>query len=181
MKTTRSIGVLVAALLLSGCSYMYTNTQQDEAVDFSKFNTFQWNDGEIRVDRTGETVDRVIDQIAEKISDNMQPFVEEQLTQKGYTPVKEGNADFLVRYFAKGHVEKVRQSGIRSGSVGEGATDLQRSDVVVIGDLTVSMLDPGTLTVLWQGNIETIVKGGDKTTVRLKKAIARMFKDFPAK
>ena len=180
MKITKLIYFLVAILVLNGCSQISTKSEKDQAADLSILKTYAWGDNVINVNRTGETVDRVIDNITVMVRDNLQPIVDEHLAQKGYTRIKEGEPDFIVQYSATGNVQKAHQSDMRAPVVADRPAELMRSDVIVIGNLTISMLQPGTNKVLWRGQGETLVKGDGSTTTRLKKVVAKIFQKFPA-
>lgn len=180
MKSTKLIYLLAAILLVDGCSQISTTSEKDQAADLSILKTYAWGDNAISVNRTGETVDRVIDNITVMVRDNIQPIVDEHLAQKGYTRIKEGEPDFIVQYSATGNVQKKAQEiDMRAPVVTEQSAELMRSDVIVIGNLTISMLQPGTNKVLWRGQGETLVKGDGSTTTRLKKVVAKIFQEFP--
>lgn len=179
MKSTKLIYLLAAVLLVNGCSQISTTSEKDQAADLSILKTYAWGDNAININRTGETVDRIINNITVMVRDNIQPIVDKHLAQKGYTRIKEGEPDFIVQYSATGNVQKARQGNMPAPVASERQSELMRSGVIVIGNLTISLLQPGTNKVLWRGQGETLVKGDGSTTTRLKKVVAKIFQEFP--
>ena len=181
MNTLKLITTLATAVLISACSQITTTTEYDKNTDFSRLKTYKWGEGTLSVDKTGNAVDRAMEHLATMVRDEIQPLVNKKLAAKGFEHIEEGNPDFVLQYAAKGQAYDVySRETYAPGAVSPGTT-VQRGGAMMIGKLTLYVLEPGTFKLLWRGESETIIKGDDKSSMRFEKTIEKILNDFPPK
>ncbi|WP_455223231.1 DUF4136 domain-containing protein [Kaarinaea lacus] len=180
MKINRIIAVTSLLLLVNACAQISTKTELDKSTDFSRLKTYQWGKSTTEMQKTGKTLDRVIEDIGTIAEDNIPSAVDDELAAKGYTQIKEGKPDFIIQYALKSTVEEQ----FRRETYVPGATNITPMDqagAMVIGKMTLYFLEPGSFKLLWRGEAETIIKADGKTKVRITKTVKKLLDDFPAR
>jgi len=141
----------------------------DKEVDFSKFQTYAWADGESAANPLVHK--RIVNAI------------ERQLASKGWT---KGAADAdpapsaIVVYHAA--IEADRElntwgSGPRWNGYGNA-----RLETILTGQLVVDVYDAATKQLMWRGFAsDTVSDDQEKNEKRLNEAVAKLFKQFPPK
>ncbi|HJZ72033.1 MAG TPA: DUF4136 domain-containing protein [Vicinamibacterales bacterium] len=141
----------------------------DKEVDFSKYQSYVWSDGEPAANPLVHT--RIVNAI------------EGQLASKGWT--KSGaNADqspsAVVVYHAAIDAERELNtwgSGPRWNGFGNA-----RIETILTGQLVVDVYDAATKQLLWRGFAsDTVSDDQEKNEKRLNEAVAKLFKQFPPK
>ena len=125
----------VSAGFLAGCSSVSVNRDYDTSVDFSGLKTFAWQHAE-QPDTGDPRIDNDLN------DERIRAAVNATLAMKGFQPVGQADADFLVAYF----VEHQRRLGSGSVSMGFGRSSYGRHGGV--GYSTgVSEYDQAILTI----------------------------------
>lgn len=181
MKTIKHIlcGLLLA--LLAGCSTASFKTDYDETVDFSTLKTYKWGESSITLKEGPNTSDIAIKSVAGMVRDDIQPIVDEEFAGKGFSQVKDGEADFTIRYSAVGDTtHEFRRYDYAPGARAP-SSKMQRSGAMMMGTITISVIDNKSQKVVWTGESEAFITGDGSNNTRLKKIITTLIEDFPPK
>ena len=165
--------LLVALLLVSGCTRVEVRTDHDAAVDFSRFNTYAWK----RMPVTGNPL----------LDGRIVSAVDGQLFAKGWRKVPGPQAQTV---FAASTTTQERQrvdtfhNGWGPGwhGWGWGGPVMTTSRVVSyrIGTLVVDLYDVGTRNAIWRGTASDIVSNDPVALQRsLGEGVQKMFAQFP--
>jgi len=182
------LSLVTAALLtiLSGCSTLKVSQDYDQNFNFSRLNTFSWQNetqpktGDIRVDSP------LMDQ-------RIRGAVKTGLAAKGITNYAQGKPDFQVSYTYT--ISKKIQStpvttGVgmgygRRGSIGgigvSTGSDIREYDQ---GLLVLDFLAPDTQKLLWRGTSTRIVDihaDPEKTTRDIHATVEKLLEQYPPK
>jgi len=167
---------LTALVLFGGAAFAQeVQFDYDRSANFNAYKTYQWADYK-RV----EIGDQLLDQ-------DIKRAVDEQLARKGLRRVESGG-DLLLGY--QTHISEEKQfdafgSGFRGwGGLGWGNLgDIHGTTTTVeTGRLTVGLFDPSKKQLVWRGSASKtldIKKDPDKNYSTLKKAMAKLFKNYP--
>jgi hypothetical protein len=155
---------------LAACSLMSTmriHIQQDPSVDLAPYATYGW----ASPPRSEP----------DSLDWRLRAAVDEQLTQRGYTPV-DGHPDLLVGYHLRTREREMgdslvdyyryRQEGGREDYGSAWVSGYQE------GSLVVEVVDPLGQRILWRGSATAVVNP-DLREQRLTEAVRRMFAQFP--
>lgn len=181
MKKMRMTYPLIIIALLTACTQTPTKTEFDKSTDFSKLKSYAWGNNTISIEKTGKTVDRVVEDIGETVKANLQTLVNQELAAKGYTLTDNQKPDFIVQYSAKTKVEKIVTREMYAPGAATSPSNIDQSGTLQMGTLIVYILEPVTMKLLWRAQTDTIMKFDGKTENRLKRVVAKMFNDFPPK
>jgi len=157
----------------------------DKDKDFSKYKTYRW------VEIKG--ADKPDDLTAKKIVG----AIDAELAKKGLTKVEGDNADLYVGYQTAIATEKQYTMyntgwdygpGWGGGWYGYGgmssSTTYGSSSTVYIGQLDLSMYDPGTKQLVWRGAASKTLDPKakpEKKEKNINKAVTKLLKNFPPK
>lgn len=183
MKITRLICSVIVALLVAliatACSQTPINTEYDKSTDFSKLKTYAWGKNTINTEQTGKTVDRVVDDIGRTVTRIIPELVNSELAAKGFTLTEKEKPDFIVQYSAKSKVEKLVTREMYAPGASTAPSNIDQAGTMMIGTLTIYMLEPDTMKLLWRSQMDTIIKFDGKETNRITRVIRNMFSNFP--
>ena len=180
MNTNRLIAAASLLLLLSACSQVSTKTEFAKDTDFSQLKTYRWGKSTTDMEKTGKTLDRVIEDVGTIANDNIPPAVNEELKTKGYTLIEEGKPDFIVQYALKSTVEEqYRRETYAPGATA--GTPINQLGAMVIGKVTIYVLEPDSFKLLWRGEADAIIKADGKTRTRINRTVKKLMDDFPAR
>ena len=176
--------IILATVLMVGCSSLRVSHEYDTAVDFSKVKTYAWQNetqpktGNMRIDNDLQ-------------DQRIRRFIEQALQAKGYAKTDRGAADFLVGY-QLGLQQKVKSDsmqtnvGVGFGRRGRyGSIGLSKSIGVETYDegmLLIDILDPESEVLLWRGKGTKAVSphaDQDKKTRALNEALTQILELFP--
>jgi hypothetical protein len=180
MKRNPLFATISLMLLVSACSQISTKTEFDKGTDFSQLKTYRWGQSTTDMEKTGKTLDRIIEDVGTIANDNIPPAVNEELKAKGYTLIEEGKPDFIVQYALKSTVEEQQ----RRETYAPGATSTTSIDQVgamVLGKMTIYVVEPDSFKLLWRGEADAIIKADGKTKTRISNTIKKLMDDFPAR
>ena len=169
----RTFATTIALALVATMAVAQTVTYDyDRTADFSKFHTYAWTKGnELSDELNHARVTRAIDA---------------ELAAKGLTKVDpSSNPDALVAY----HASFDRNLEINASSSGWGPYGLgglrsgrARAKEILVGTLTVDLIDARTNAIVWRGIANRDVNQSTKPEARDKnvtKAAQKMFKNYP--
>jgi hypothetical protein len=145
----------------------------DRSAPFARFKTYSWVKGT-----------PVKDQLNDK---RIVSAIDSQLLAKGFTKVAEGgDADVLVAYHASFDTN-FQINGSSSGygyRVGALRTGRATIDEVTVGTLAIDLVDASSKTIVWRGlasgELDPAAKP-DKRDKNIRKATAKLFKNYPPK
>jgi hypothetical protein len=181
-------GVLPLVLCLAAASNALAQDVRynfDKTANFAAFKTYKW------VAIKGAT------QLSDLVDKQIKAAVDAELTTKGLTRTEAETADLFIGYQAAVGQEKEYTSfdtgwgygpgyagrGWYGGGGGGGMTSGQTSTIYV-GQLALDMYAPAPKTLVWRGaackTLDTEAKP-DKQEKNLKKAVAKMLKNYPPK
>ncbi len=169
MKLTFKIAPVLACLVvIIGAYAQDVHYNYDRAANFSAYKTYQWVDVQ-----GGAVADQLMDQ-------NIKRAVDEQLAQKGLTKV-EKDADLFLAYQAAVSQEKsVNLWG--TGPRWYGGMVQGETSTISVGKLVIDMYDPARKQLVWRGDASKTLdpsKDPDKNYRNLRKAMAKLFKNYP--
>ena len=179
MKITRSIYSVIICLIVAACTQTPIKTDYDKSVDFSTLKTYAWGDNTLNMEKTGQTVDQVVEKLAQTVTDRLVPAVDNQLAAKGFTLTDKEKPDFIVQYSIKNTVEKIVTREMYAPGAVSTTSAVDKTGTMMLGKLKIYMLKTGTMKLLWRSEMDTIMKFDGKEINRLNRVIDTMFKDFP--
>jgi len=210
MKLANAI-ILLAVFFMITCAYgQDVHYDYARGTNFSAYRTYQWvdvpnaptkidlpkglpppppglptidlpNAGSMGDSRGGVSDDQLIRQ-------DIKRAVDEQLAEKGLIQV-EKNGDLQIAYDAAIREEKsIVLTGMGWGGRGfpgwwDGSISGQTS-TIPIGTLVIDIYDPARKQLIWRGQASKTIglkNDPDKNYRNLEKAIAKLFKNYPAK
>jgi hypothetical protein len=139
---SRIVSVLIFIFGIIGCARVYEATIKDPGnADLAGFKTYRWVSNSPQI--TGNIKDDKI-----SIDSQIRRTVDQILSEKGYSKVDNGGADFLVNYkFDVQQKTKVLPVGDSYTSVNERT----------VGKLTLSTINPQLQQLAWSGSSDTEV------------------------
>ena len=179
MRLMKQSAVLAVFLFAAVCVHgQEVHYNYDRGANFTAFKTYQW------VDIPGGAVpDQLIDQAIRRA-------VDEQLAQKGLTKV-EKDGELLVGYQTRVFLEKsVNLTGTGGNNVWGpwnpmGTTSVHgQTATIPVGVLLVDIYDPAKNQLIWRGDATATIdikKDPDKNYKNLRKAMTKLFKNYPPK
>jgi hypothetical protein len=169
---------------LIGCSSISTNNDYDPSIDFTKYKTYKWFEGEIPAD----------DALAKHplVKRRLENSVEKNLASKGFTKSSGDNVDFVVILHA-GTKEKMQVNTYNYGGYGYGAygrgwggyggmttTDVNYYDEAT---LVVDIADVAKKELVWRGSATGVVSKSQKTATEAQEdsdeIIRLLLENFP--
>lgn len=164
--------VVMANLALAGSvGFAQTvNYDFDRTADFTRFTSYAWVDGTPLSDPLNH--ERVVN------------AVESQLAMKGFNKVASGRPDVFVAY----HVTFARDVQFTGSSTGWGPYGLGnrsgtiRSQQVLVGTLTLEMVNAATNKVVWRGSASMDIDtkaNPEKRERSINKAAEKLFRNYP--
>lgn len=177
-------GLLLAGMaLLAGCASTSetSGAMVDQEVNFNDYETFGWYDDPVR-DTANQPLTLVETALRNAIA--------EEMRRKGYVEAPTSSpADLLISY-QSASTEKVKNSpfsigiGIGSfGSRGGASIGTSTSSVrnVTEGSLTIHAIDGARNAEVWQSDATRELGKGKASTEGVKRIVADVFEDFPAR
>ena len=180
------LSLIVLALLavsVSSATAQDVRYNFDKAADFSKFKTYKW----VTI-KGAERVDSLIDQ-------QIRTAIDSELATKGLTKVDSEEADLYVGY--QGAIKTEREFNSYSTGWGAGpgwgggwyggmgSTTVHGStNTIYVGQLALDMYDAQTKGLVWRGLLSKTLDQKakpDKQQKNLKKAVAKLLKNYPPK
>lgn len=170
----RTAGLFVVVALVAGCASMSVTTEHSRGVDFSKFETFQYQDSDMSVADTSSTAHkRIVDAI------------KRQLTANGLTET-DSQPDLFVTYYGESTGDTVVDSSdlgyaantqfYRAGNLSQ-STSIMRFER---GTIVVDLWDAPTHELIWRGQVEkSLSRNPDANLAKIDEGIAKMFRSFP--
>jgi len=178
----KTVLLVVSVGLLVGCSSVSVTRDYDTSVQFSNLKTFAWQHAE-----QPETGDPRIDN--DLNDERIREAVDATFAMKGFQPVGQADADFLVAYFVE-HQRKLSSGSVsvgmgrssygRHGGVGY-STGVSEYDQAI---LTVDILNPADGKMIWRGvGSRATYEGSNpkKSTKIVNEAVSKILKKFPPK
>ena len=181
----KKLAFLTVAFLLLGVSAAVAQDVRydfDKDKDFSKYKTYKW------VEIKG--AERPDDLTSRKITD----AIDAELARKGMTKTEADAADLYIGYQTAISAEKEFTSyntgwgygpGWGGGWYGGGmSTTYGSTSTVYVGQLDVSMYDPGQKQLVWRGVATKTLDpkaNPEKKQKNINKAVAKLLKNFPPK
>ena len=179
--------VLPLVLLLAGASSALAQDVRynfDKSADFASFKTYKW------VPIKGAT------QLSDLVDKQIKAVVEAELATKGLTRTDADTADLYIGYQAAVGQEKEYTSydtgwgygpgwygGGWYGGGGGGMTTGQ-TNTIYVGQLALDMYSPKPHSLVWRGVASKTLDAEakpDKQEKNLKKAVAKVLKNYPPK
>lgn len=142
--------------------------QVNPNADFSSLKTYAWKRGAPAANPGTD--------------DFIRTHIDEQMAAKGFRAITEGEADFLMTYYAGLDVGVTASTYDYTWPVWAvtGTVPATSADASVEGRLTVDMIDATGTHLLWRGQTRTLLQGyGDKTARKVANAIEKLFRQFP--
>ncbi len=176
MNTVRTVLLAIVTVLFFGGLSLAQDVRYnfDATANFAKYRTYMW----VEVPG-GDKLDSITDK-------QLKTAIEEALGTKGLSKVEGGNADMAVAYQVAITTEKqVSLTGtgyglpLRWGGMGSVHGD---TNTIPIGAVTLSMFDPGTKQLVWQGVASKQIDTGAKPEKReknLRKGMLKLLKNYP--
>ncbi|MCM3871859.1 MAG: DUF4136 domain-containing protein [Pyrinomonadaceae bacterium] len=176
----RSFLILLAVVVLATSTYGQKVTiQSDKSVDFSKFKTYSWSK-DIRARNP-------------LVAQQIQDAVEQEFASRGFTKV-EGEGDLRVVFAAAIDFDLQVAYGNYGNAAGNplqtGIPSFGQAWDVTKGMLVVDVFDTSSNNSLWRavakdtlssGPSGDMLKDAKKVEKTVKKAVTKMFKQFPRK
>ena len=164
----------LAVLLAVPAATAQVKTDYDPQVDFSRFKTWTWAEGTPAPDPFSQ----------KRIED----AIEAKLVEKGLVKAEGEEADLLVVTHVSLSTEKqvdVTHMGGYGGRygwrAGYGSSYVNVRDINV-GTLVVDLVDAEKQELVWRGMAsDTVASKPKKSEKKIRKAVSRMFKDYPPK
>ena len=177
MKT--AISVVIVLGLLAGCATMNVQTEYWDEADFTKFQTFRYEEsGTIVAVNAPLAHQRIVSAIRQG------------MTASGFTEV-EDDADVLVTYYGS-TTEQLQFTTTYTGVGGWGrgrgrvrggvgmATSSTRATTYERGTLVIDIWESSGDQLLWRGTItDTLSNNPDRNADKINRAVSRAFDDFP--
>jgi hypothetical protein len=172
MKAFR-ISLVLGLLLTTGIAYgRNVKTDFDRSFDFGRLRTFAFKDQDRRdgtLLRENALVDRRIREALRR-----------DLEARGFTYAPDGQADFLVAYYAR------QKERVELDNVGYGMPHRWRwgwgSDIWTRyyqeGSVVVDFIDPVSNQLVWRGRVTDTVKGLDESDKQINKGVDELVKHF---
>lgn len=184
MKKTISLIASFVLLSLVGCSSISVTTDYDASIDFSKYKTFKWYEGEMPADDELVKIPLVQKRLANS--------VEKALEAKGFTKGTSDNFDFVIIMHA-GTKERMQINTYNYGGYGYGryghggwggggmsTTDINYYDEAT---LVVDIADGVKKELVWRGSATGVVRKSQKTQAEAQadsqEVIDKIMADFP--
>ena len=165
--------LLLAALLLAGCSSIDTNVDYDRAANFASYKTFAFKD--VRTPDSPLRMRRV------------QSAIERTLASRGFAKA-DGTPDLWVVLHTRTH----RQTQVTSYNSGWGwgwrwrgpYWNSARVEQIPVGTLMVDLVDTKAKELVWRGSASRIVDADETPKDRdekVQEAVNKLFDGFPPK
>lgn len=180
MKVVKVI-LILGLLSFWGCSSLSTSTDYDPSVDFSKYKTYSWFEGEMPADDALSA-----NPLAKKRAIST---IDSYLTKNGYKSTTGDDADFVVIIHA-GTKEKMQINNYGYGGYGYGMygsgwgrgyggtqTDVSYYDETT---LVIDIADMEKKELVWRGTGTGIIRG-KLTQEERDEVVAKILADFPPK
>jgi hypothetical protein len=166
--------LLLAALLLAGCSSLETHVDYDRAANFSSYHTFAFKD--VREAQSPIAMRRVRTAIVRTLS------------SRGYSEAPGETPDLWVVLHTRTH----RQTQVTTWSSGWGwgwrwrgpYWNAARVEQIPVGTLMVDLVDTKAKELVWRGSATRVVDPDDTPKEREKnvqEAVDKLFDGFPPK
>ena len=183
MNRIFTITILMCALGISGCTTMDIASDYDRTYNYDQLETYAWlpgiklNIGDGRVD------DRTLQM-------RIKRAVENELNQKGFRKVDNGNEDFILGFNAALN-EPLYKNKLYEYSVKEYGTMRviyeEKSEYTHpsydAGSLIIDVITPEAKEIVWRGsaqaNIQMDYVSNEKKKKRLSKAVHQILNNFP--
>jgi hypothetical protein len=157
---------LVLCLLVTG-SFAGTKVTHDEAVDFSKYETYAWTEGMAANNP--------------KMQEYLEKRIDEQLAAKGLRKVVREQPDLHISTHAYSLTDlKYGSSYLYSPRYDVGVIAINSTDVTE-GHLLIDLIDVETDKAVWQGVAEEKFSGREPAKIKRKidKIVKKLFKSYP--
>ncbi len=189
LPQTLSLSLLAAAALLTACAGPpRVETETAPAADFSRRQTFAWQESQASY----EPQPRVVQEV-ETVKAAIHDAVLTQLSQKGYSEASGKQPDFLVSFHLVVTQAQAQDLCVRRHTIFElGVTapalstyEICRADPIMPrrlvrkGTLVVFVVDAATGTLLWQGVADEDEVSRKNQIEKLRTAVEQMFATFP--
>ena len=166
--------LLLAVLLLAGCSSIETHVDYDRATNFSSYHTFAFKD-----------VREVQSPIAMR---RVRTAIVRTLSSRGYSEAPGGTPDLWVVLHTRTH----RQTQVTTFSSGWGwgwrwrgpYWTTARVEQIPVGTLMVDLVDTKAKELVWRGSASRVVDPDESPQTREEKvqqAVDKLFDGFPPK
>jgi len=155
---------LAVACLIPVCASAQTiNVDYDRDVDFAKFKTYAWVQGQ---PAPNPLVDKRIHNA-----------IDSQLQSKGWTK-DPSTPDAVVVYYAA--VDAQRELNGSGGGPRWTSFGTLRVDLILTGQLVVDVYDASTQELVWRGHAsDSVTDSSEKNEKRLNESVAKLFRQFP--
>jgi hypothetical protein len=165
-----ALTTIAVALLFAACgpapATNKVNVDYAPGVDFNSYKTYAW------ATPTGDVTSSAFDT-------QVQNAVASQLAAKGFTKAaSRADADMVVSAITTQKQKTEIQDDGWGWGQDFGGPDPHRYDD---GTVVVSLADPKTKTLVWQGTADMVVEHTSFSPEDVQKAIAEMFTDYPPK
>ena len=183
MKITKPLCSVIIALIVititTACSQTPITTKYDKSTDFTKLKTYAWGKNTINIEQTGKTVDRKVEEIGRVVTNRIPDLVNAELKAKGFVLADNENPAFIIQYSAKNRVEKIVTREMYAPGSATAPSNIDQAGTMMIGTLTIYILEPESMKLLWRSQMDTIIKFDGKERNRITRVIRNMFSEFP--
>ena len=164
-----------AALGLTACSGISTNTDWDDSFDFGTLSTYAWMDQGLEGG------------VSEIMLRRLNMAVDDHLAASGFTKADRTVADFLVAYHVGAQDrEQYDTYGYGAGGWWDGYWGGGMTTTTVHtyteGTLILDFIDRASNELFWRGSASATIDQmdpPDKRIERIRKAVDKLMKDFP--
>jgi uncharacterized protein DUF4136 len=157
-----ALPIVCVCLLPSLARAQKVNVDFDKSVDFAKFKTYAWQEGQSAANPLVHK--RIVNAI------------EGQLTAKGWTKVEESPSAVVIYYAAIDEQRQLNAWG--SGPRWTGGT--ANVETILVGQMVLDIYDVATRQLVWRGFAsDTASDKADKNEKKINEAVAKLFKQFP--
>lgn len=184
--------IVLGVLFLTSCSQLQTNWNFNQGIDFSKYETYSWVEGDSANKKN-------------KFSDFIHPevvrYIEQTLESKGLKKSKDSNSDIHVNYMINvnqktidtmysnyygmgGSSAHMRRSYAPYGYYGSAGPFHTKRMNYEEASFVIDLLDKDTRGIAWRGNASKTIdrrKNAKEQLASIKGAVDKLFKNYPPK
>ena len=167
MRTARMLLISAPLLMVGPLMAQQVSVNYSHSHNFAQYHTYAWGSN-----NTNQIQNSILAQVA-------QSDVNSALHAKGLTMVQENQSPDLILTASGGLKQETSWSawGMRGIGGGMGGISPQQN---VDGTLVVDLYDAKGQELVWRGIAEdTLRNNGDKNQEMVKKAVQKMFKQYP--
>lgn len=174
MKTQAALAFAAAALAMTGCSSVSTNTDWDRSYDFSGPRTYNW------IHQTQESMGENINDLDVR---RIQGSVDQAIAAQGFTKASATQATYLIAFHTGSQTQTQYNTygygmgGWYYGGMGMTTTTATQYEQ---GTLLVDVVDRAKNETVWRGTAKATIDDNSEVNLdNLNKATQKLFAKFP--